>query len=269
MGGQQSSRSDASSTGGSAGVMLGFAAFGGSHGEGHASSQWQGSSHAEFQSTFKNTAKNLNISLEYALCTMIRPGIVTDLFYMKNWYLVNNKKNAISDGTIAGQVETDKPLLPMIPQQMLVIRNVKISTTEWGSDGEVLQSCYGQSSGEQQSSSSHTAGSGGVSLGFVSFGGTASHDDSHASAQSQWGSTKTGSDHFGTTFDGETLNIPGAQIIAFLCDIVPATPPLDDPGLAAQADAAKPAPADAAKPAPADAAKPAPATQNPPAAGTP
>jgi hypothetical protein len=269
MGGQQSSRSDASSTGGSAGVMLGFAAFGGSHSEGRASSQWQGSSHGEFQSTFKNTAKNLNISLEYALCTIIRPGIVTDLFYMKNWYLVNNKKNAISDGTIAGQVETDKPLLPMIPQQMLVIRNVKISTTEWGSDGEMLQSYYGQSSGDQQSSSSHTAGSGGVSLGFVSFGGTAGHDESHSSQQSQWGSTKTGSDHFGTTFDGETLNIPGAQIIAFLCDIVPATPPLDDPGLAAQADAAKPKPADAAKPAPADAAKPAPATQNPPAAGAP
>jgi hypothetical protein len=269
MGGQQSSRSDASSTGGSAGVMLGFAAFGGSHGEGHESSQWQGSSHAEFQSTFKNTAKNLNISLEYALCTMIRPGIVTDLFYMKNWYLVNNKKNAISDGTIAGQVETDKPLLPMIPQQMLVIRNVQISTTEWGEDSEMLRNAYGESSGSQEASSSHTAGSGGVSLGFISFGGTASHDESHSSAQSQWGSTKTGSDHFGTTFDGETLRIPGAQIIAFLCDIVPATPPLDDPGLAAQADATKPAQTDAAKPAPADAAKPAPATQNPPAAGTP
>jgi len=283
MGGQQSSRSDASSTGGSAGVMLGFAAFGGSHSQAKASSQWQGSNHGEFQSTFKNTAKNLNISLEYALCTFIRPGIVSDLFYMKNWYLVNNKKNAISDGTIAGQVETDKPLLPMIPQQMLVIRNVKISTTEWGSDGEMLKSYYGQSSGDQQSSSSHTAGSGGVSLGFVSFGGSAGHDESHSSQQSQWGSTKSGSDHFGTTFDGETLNIPGAQIIAFLCDIVPATPPLDDPGLAAQAakpaaadatkpaqtDATKPAQTDATKPAPADAAKPAPATQNPPAAGTP
>jgi len=111
----------------------------------------------------------------------------------------------------------------MIPQQMLVIRNVKISTTEWGSDGEMLKSYYGQSSGDQQSSSSHTAGSGGVSLGFVSFGGSAGHDESHSSQQSQWGSTKSGSDHFGTTFDGETLNIPGAQIIAFLCDIVPAT----------------------------------------------
>jgi hypothetical protein len=180
---------------------------------------------------------------------------------MKNWYLVNNKKNAISDGTIAGQVETDRPLLPMIPEQMLVIRKVKISTTEWGSDGEMLNSYYGQSSGDQQSSSSHTAGSGGVSLGFVSFGGSAGHDESHSKQQSQWGSTKTGSDHFGTTFDGETLCIPGAQIIAFLCDIVPASPPLDDPGLAAQA--AKPAQTGATQPAQTGATQPAPATQSP------
>jgi hypothetical protein len=247
MGGQGSSSSDASSTGGSAGVMLGFAAFGGSHSEGHQSSQWQGSSHAEFQSGFKNTAKNLTISLEYALCTIIRPGIVSDLFYMKNWYLVGNKKNAVSDGTIAGQVQTDKPLLPMIPEQMLVIRNVKVSTSEWGSDGEVLQNTYGQASGGQESSSSHSAGSAGVCLGFVSFGGSAGHDESHSSGQSQWGSTKTGSDHFGTTFDGETLNIPGAQIIAFLCDIVPASPPLDDPGLATQPAAKPAAPAPAAQ----------------------
>jgi len=43
------------------------------------------------------------------------------------------------------------------------------------------------------------------------------------------------------------IEYPGAQIIAFLCDIVPATPPLDDPGTrgasskAAAADATKPA----------------------------
>src|SRR5262249_27168616 len=104
----------------------------------------------------------------------------------------------------------------------------------------------------------------------VSFGGSAGHDESHASQQSQWGSTKTGSDHFGTTFDGETLCIPGAQIIAFLCDIVPASPPLDDPGLATQAGAAKPGQPAAAKPAPAGATQPAPAgaTQPAPAGAT-
>jgi len=158
-------------------------------------------------------------------------------------------------------VQTDKPLLPMIPEQMLVIRNVSISTKEWGSDREVLNTMYGQYSGEQQSSSSETAGNEGACFGFVCFGGSESHAESHASEQSQWGTSKTATAHFGTTFDGETLQIRGAQIVAFLCDIVPASPPLDDPGLAAQASAAKPAPADAAKPAP--------ATQSPAATGAP
>jgi hypothetical protein len=239
MGGQHSSQQDASATGGSGGVMLGFAAFGATHSEQQQSSQWQGSSQYQFTSAFKNTAKNLNISLEYALCTIIRPWLVSDLFYLQNWYLVGAKKNAISDGTIAGQVQTDKPLLPMIPQQMLVIRNVTISTTEWGEDSEALTSYFGQSSGDQSSSSSHTAGSGGVCLGFVSFGGSASHEESHAQEKGQWGQARSGSSHFGTTFNGETLSIRGAQIVAFLCDILPSCPPLDDPGLSKKKTADK------------------------------
>lgn len=236
MGGQHSSQQDASSTGGGGVVSVGFAAFGASHSSGQASSQWQGSSQYQFTSGFKNTAKNLTISLEYALCTFFRPWLVSDLFYLQNWYAVGNKKNAISDGTIAGQVQTDKPLLPLIPQQMLVIRNVSIKTSEWGSDGEVMKSYYGESSGEESSSSSHTAGTGGVCLGFVSFGGSASHEKSHGQQKGQWGASRSGTDHFGTTFNGETLNIPGAQIIAFLSDIVPPCPPLDDPGLSQKAD---------------------------------
>jgi len=76
--------------------MLGFAAFGGSHSQASLVTV-AGINHGNSRKYLQNTAKNLNISLEYALCTFIRPGIVSDLFYMKNWYLVNNKKNAISD----------------------------------------------------------------------------------------------------------------------------------------------------------------------------
>jgi hypothetical protein len=231
-GGQNSWRTDSKSTSGGGAVAVGFAAFGGSGGSASSSSQWQGSARNNFSSQFKNTAKNLTITLEYGLCTIFRPWLVSDVFYMQNWYLVGNRKNAISDGTIANQVQTDQPLLPMIPEQFLVIRNVRIATKDWGSDGQVLSDYYSESQGSDSSSSSHAAGSGGVCLGFVSFGGTASHDEAHAQGQSSNFSTKGGSDHYGTTFDGETLRIPGAQIVAFLCDIVPPAPPLDDPGLA-------------------------------------
>src|SRR5260221_1974020 len=128
MGGEHSSQQDASSTGGGGVVSVGFAAVGASHSSGKASSQWQGSTQYQFTSGFKNTAKNLTISLEYALCTIIRPWLVSDLFYLQNWYAIGNKKNVISDGTIAGQVQTDKQLLPMIPEQMLVSSNVVVKT---------------------------------------------------------------------------------------------------------------------------------------------
>ncbi|MGH7122728.1 MAG: hypothetical protein ACREFI_00040, partial [Stellaceae bacterium] len=84
MGGQHSWSSNSQSTGGSGGVMVGFAAFGGSGGSGSADSQSQGSSQYQFSSSFKNTAKGLTISLEYALCTITRPWLVSDLFYMGN-----------------------------------------------------------------------------------------------------------------------------------------------------------------------------------------
>jgi len=223
-----------SSTSGSGGVMLGFAAFGGSGGTSSSSSGSQGSSSSQSSNVFGSDAKNLTISLEYALCTIERPWLVSDLFYLQGWYLKGGGKNSVSDGTIAGSMpQPDKPLmlLPAIPEQILVIRNVKISTSQWGSAGAILQSAYGESQDSSSSSSSNEAGSAGVSLGFISFGGTASHSQSQSQGQGSSFSARDGSSYFGTTFDGETLNIPGAQIIAWLSDIVPAAPPLDDPEL--------------------------------------
>jgi hypothetical protein len=65
----------------------------------------------------------------------------------------------------------------------------------------------------------------------VSFGGSAGHSESNASGQSSSFSARSGSSHFGTTWDNQTLRIPGAQIVAFLSNIVPACPGMDDPTL--------------------------------------
>jgi hypothetical protein len=221
----------AESTGGSGGVMLGFAAFGGSHGSSSSSSSFQDTNSSSFQSQFKNTAKGLHIELEFGLCKIERPWLVSDVFYVKDWYSVGNKKNSISDGTIDGQADSMEKLLPMIPQQFLVVRNVTITASEWGSDGEMLENHYGTSSGSAQARASSTAGSGGVCLGFVSFGGSASHSSSDASGQSSSFNARSGSSHFGTTWNNQTLKIPGAQIVAFLSSIVPACPGMDDPEL--------------------------------------
>lgn len=234
---QGSFKQDASSNAG--GLSVGFALWsvGGSVGQSNASAQWQGSSQYTFDQTLHNSAKNLTISLEYGLATIYRPWLISDLFYMGNWYLVGSKKNSISDGTIANQANTAAPLLPMIPQQFLVIRNVSISAEDWGDDLQILQDSYSGYAGDTNSNSTQVSANGGMSLGFINFGGSFSHSSSHADGQEQSFAGASAQSYFGTTFDGTTLAISGAQIIAFLNDIVPASPPLDDPAQSAPAPA--------------------------------
>jgi hypothetical protein len=223
------SSSQSSSGGGM--VMLGFAAFGGSGGQSSSDSSWQSSSNSTFMSGFKNSATNLSIAFEWGLCKIERPWLMSDLFNAKNWYLANQKKNSISDGTIDGQADTQDKLLPMLPTNMLVVRNVRISSSSWGEDSSMLSSYYGTSQGSDHSEASRVSGSAGVSLGFISFGGTAAHESASASGQSSSFGAADGQRNYGTTFDGTTLTMPGAQVVAFLCDIVPACPESDDPNL--------------------------------------
>ena len=154
-------------------------------------------------SSFHNDSTDLSIELEYALMTINRPWLIGDLFYLNNWYLVGNSKSSISDGTIDGQDNNIKPLMPMIPMQFLCVRNVKIKADHWNSDGDSI--------------SNTLSGGGGFGWGPLNFGATYSQ-------------TNTQSD-YGWTYDGQTLSIHGVQIIAWLSEIVPPSAPIDDPNL--------------------------------------
>jgi hypothetical protein len=218
-----------SSVGGSGGVFLGFAAFGGnaSHAD---SEQGSDSSHASSQSSSGHTdAKGLTITMSYALCSVQRPWFVGDLLAMKGWYLKGAKKHSISTGKIADQIQNMDQLLPMIPQRLLVVRNVSITATDWGSVRSQLDTCYGSSQQGSSASASHQAGSGGVSLGFISFGGSASHSSSQAQGQGSSFEVKDANSSYNARFENNTLTIPGAQILGWLCDIVSPSAPEDDP----------------------------------------
>jgi hypothetical protein len=222
--------SHASSASGGGGFSLGFMAFGGTHSASSTSSSFQDSTGVTFHNVFSNSASSLTIRLEYALCTIIRPWLVSDLFYMKNWFFKNNRKHTISDGTIDGGIGTDK-MLPMIPQQVLVVKNVSISSASWGSDGQVLSRFYGSNAMSAEQDTSSTAGMGGVCLGFINFGGRGSASSADASGQSSSFTSQSSFRHFGAHFDGQTLSIKGAQIVGFLSDLVQASAPEDDPSL--------------------------------------
>jgi hypothetical protein len=229
---QGSWNTSSSSTSGGGAVSFGFVTVGAEGGTSNSSESSQASDQGSSQSGFSNSATGLTIDIDYMLIDIVRPWLFADLFYMKGWYCVNYEKNGISTGTAGDQLGiTDPHLLPMIPQQALVIRNVTITATSWGSDGQVLSSYYDASQQSASSSSSNVTAGAMVSLGFVNFGGSVSHSQSQAGGQSGSWSAKNSSGYFKTTFDGTTLNIPGAQIVCFVSDIVPASAPLADPEL--------------------------------------
>ncbi len=224
---QNSWHQHAASASGSAAVSLGFLGFGGSHSTSSTSAGWQDSSASQLHEVFQNSAKNLRIDLEFVLCTIERPWLTSDLFAMQGWGAVGIQANGISDGTIDGQVNSQDKLIPMIPQQFLIVRNVNISSSDWGADGDILQGFYGGAATSSATSAASSSGAVGACLGFLNFGGSARFSRSSAEgASSNWAAASSSS-HFGTTFENNVLSIPGAQIVAFLSDIVPACPKKD------------------------------------------
>jgi hypothetical protein len=212
----------------SGGGSIGFAAWsvhaeGAAHGENAASSDraWSWSN-----GSFHNDAKNLSIELEYGLCTVERPWLMGDVFYAKHWVLTGERKNSVSDGTV-NRLSQENTLLPMIPTQFLAIRNVKIKSTNWGEDGQAWANFYSQAQGGSSESDSYVSGGGGYSLGFVNFGGRAAHSEFDAQSAASGSRSESTSRDYGWRFDGETLEVRGTQIIAWLSEIVPACPSQD------------------------------------------
>jgi hypothetical protein len=242
-------QSSSSTSGSAGGSYFGFGASGGYH-----SADARGSDSTVDNRTlstfFHNDAKDVTLEFEYGIVDIVRPWLLGDLFYLKNWYLVGNKKNAISDGTIDGQADSQDKLLPMIPMQFLVVRNLKITAKSWGRDGQTLEHLFGSSGGAWNSSSSGWNAKANVGIGFFSAKANVSHEQAKQGV-SRYGSVDTTErQDYEAHFKNGVFEVKGAQVVAFLGTIVPACPPMDDPGLAAK----ETAPAAAAQPAPAPAA---------------
>lgn len=244
---QDTSSSSTSVSGG--GCYMGFGASGGYHtADSHEKDDSQ--SAQKLQTFFKNDAKNLHISLEYGTVDINRTWFLGDLFRLKNWYLVNNKKNAISDGTIDGQADSENTILPMVPMQFLVVRNVTITAEDWGSDSQTMQQMFGDEGGAwDKSSSGYNAG---ASYGFGPFSVSAnvSHDQAKEGVSRFGNHTSSQRQDYEAHFDGSTLTINGAQIVAWLSTIVPACAPLDAPPPEKSATATQPVATTATAPVP-------------------
>jgi hypothetical protein len=210
----------------------GFFGIGASEASSHAD---QHSANAD-SSAFKFTSMkadhftDFEVDLEWGLVTMYRPWLNSDLFYMNNWFIQQQRAGCISDGQIHTQLGTVKQL-PMIPQQILVVRNVSIKSSTWGDTANTLNTAYGGDAGQTDGSQDSAGGGGSFALGPISFGGGAQSSSAKASGSGSHYANASQFARSSASFDGTTLSIHGAQLIAFVSNIVPLSPTIDDPAL--------------------------------------
>jgi hypothetical protein len=153
---------------------------------GHSSSHQQASSETS----------NLRISFEYTLVTIRRPWMNFSLFSTKGWDLGNlYKKGVLSKGTKAGE---DSAVFPLLPTSFVVARKIKISANWAKADWDLI--------------TSKTSGGGGFGIGPFSISGSYSHSSSNQT--------------FTSAMASGTITVPGVQIIGFINQVVPFSPPV-------------------------------------------
>jgi hypothetical protein len=231
----------ASSTSGSAGFNIGIwsASADASHSE--TASAWGSHGDQSTHEQHQDTSTNASIEFEWFLASIERPWFLGDLFHMNGWYLVGQKKGAISDGTIDGQVgQAEDKLLPMIPKAFVIIRNVKITADGWGSAADQFTTAMQNAQNDTSSSSTSYGGS----AGFFGIGGSVHHSDSESEgAFSTVSEARQGFSFTGNAQHG-TLELLGSQIVGWIGQIQPTAPRVDAPE-GAEADAGVPATAGA------------------------
>ena len=199
--------------------------------------------------THQDHSSSATVTFEYFLAQIERPWFLGDLFNIKGWYMVGQRANAISDGTIANQIgEKATALLPMLPKAFLIIRNVSITCDDWGDFGTTFNGAAQASQSSGQSSSNAMA----VSGGYLFCSGSAQAQNQQSSGA--FGSQQTSSGFTFTSDNGKggTLQMLGSQIAGWIGQIQPAAPQMDDPTLPKPKAASTPAAAAApvAQPAP-------------------
>jgi|GEM_PF-727069 len=184
------SSSSSSSESGSGGVSFGFFSVGAS------------ASHEQSQSAFQMDTSNLAISFEYCTADINRPWLDTNLLNLGNWFLLDNAKNCISDGTYGQELEaaSDKgTFLPSIVTSLILIRNLKIS---WAMTHE-----------QQQAFQQSTSGGGQVGFGPFFVGGSFTTSNGNSSSLG--------------TANSQGIHVQGVQLVGYCSTITPASPRLD------------------------------------------
>jgi len=173
------------------GICLGLFSAGGSF------------NHNESQVNASHQMNNLRVSFKYCTVDIKRPWLDTSLLNLKNWFLMGDyKKDCISKGMMGQELPQNnaEPLfLPSVVTSLILIKDVSIYWDNWKSDF--------------QSFKDSTAAN--ASVGYMCFAVKGSYNK---------GTQKR---DFSCDDTGETLSIPGIQLIGYVSTINPSCPGVD------------------------------------------
>lgn len=168
---------------------------------------WKISASASGSKTTLDTSsqeEKLTIKFNYAFVTINWHAFTTILPNIGNWFVKNNRKGCVSNGTANQQKPANETSwLPAITTKMVVVKNVTINSSEIVKNSSEI---------------TNTLKAGGK-IGWSVFSGSGSYEKTSSSKQT------------GVELTSEGLVFHGAQVIAFAQEILPMCPQFDDPSL--------------------------------------
>ncbi|WP_214321801.1 hypothetical protein [Nonomuraea sediminis] len=170
--------SEATSWGASAQVNVGLWSFGG------------GVSSSDSRVSMSADTTDIGLSFKWRICPIYRKWMDASLFKLPNWDL----GSLSGAGGISGGAD---PLMPLIPQALVIVRDVHVTANWSHQDSERIDSAI----------------SGSASVGYGPFAVAGNY--SHSST----------SDKFNAHRTGQGFEIPDIQLLGFVCTKVPPCPP--------------------------------------------
>jgi hypothetical protein len=144
-------------------------------------------------------AENINISMKLCPVQIVRPWFNALIFSMGGWFLdKDNPKGKISKGVLG---DTKDTIMPLLPVGFVAARDVTLSG-------------FSKDEFESHMDRDFSVGAS-VGWGPFTFGGHYHQHDKE--------------DHFEASYENGDVRVPGVQIIAWVNQIVPLSPPLNAP----------------------------------------
>jgi hypothetical protein len=162
-----------------------------------------GFEHADQRQSLNIQTQNLEIAFKFAIVDVKRPWLDTSLLNLKTWFLMGDyKKQCISNGTMGQELPAgtlEPTFLPSVVTSFVLIKDLSIKWDNWKSDWDAA--------------SSTTSVSASIGFGPFAVSGHYSHHDA--------------SSDFTADSTGESLVVPGIQLVGYVSAINPPSPGVD------------------------------------------